>query len=253
MSTAPLVAPLVIKMGGNDLAKPGFVEELAAIVAELNAKQPCILVHGGGRAISQLMETLGLEPEFVDGQRVTDNDVLDVVEMILSGTVNKRLVLALLHAGVDALGLSGVDRRLIQAEQYRVEYGRIGEVAAVRGDVLLDLCAQGVVPVVSPVSYGEDGRYNVNADHVAGAVAAAVDASQIVFLTNVPGVKLADGEIAAGLTVKDVDRLIDEGVIEGGMIPKVGAALGALTGGAKRAVITDLDGLRSGSGTILSV
>lgn len=245
--------PLVIKMGGNDLEKPGFVEELAAVVAELNAKQSCILVHGGGRAISQLMEALGLEPQFVDGQRVTDEAVLDVVEMILSGTVNKRLVLALLHAGVDALGLSGIDLRLIQAGQYRVEYGRIGEVINVRGEVLLDLCEQGIVPVISPVSYGEDGRYNVNADHAAGAVAAAVDASQIVFLTNVPGVRLAGGKIAAELTVSDVDRLIDEGVIEGGMIPKVGAALGALTGGAKQAVITDLDGLRDGTGTILSV
>jgi acetylglutamate kinase len=244
---------LVIKMGGNDLEKPGFVEELAEIVAGMVESQPCILVHGGGRAISQLMETLGLEPEFVDGQRVTGEAALDVVEMILSGTVNKRLVLALLHAGVDALGLSGVDRRLIQAEQYRAEYGRIGEVMAVRGEVLLDLCAQGIVPVVSPVSYGEDGRYNVNADHAAAAVAAAIDASQIVFLTNVPGVRLADGNIAAELTVPDVDRLIDEGVIEGGMIPKVGAALGALAGGTKRAVITDLEGLREGTGTILSV
>ncbi len=245
--------PLVIKIGGNDLEKLGFVEELAATVAGLVKEQPCILVHGGGKAISRLMETLGLEPHFVDGQRVTDDAVLDVVEMILSGTVNKRMVLALLHAGVDALGLSGVDRRLIRAEQLNPDFDRIGKIVAVRGEVLLDLCEQGVVPVISPVSFGEDGRYNVNADHAAGAVAAAVDASHVTFLTNVPGVRLTGGEIAAELSAGDVDRLIEEGVIEGGMIPKVRAALGALSGGVEHAIITDLDGLRSGSGTILSI
>lgn len=241
--------PVVIKIGGNDLEQPGFVDELAQAVAALHAQTPCILVHGGGRTVSRLQQQLGLEPVYVNGQRVTDEASLEVVEMALSGTVNKRLTLALLRAGVDALGMSGVDRGLLRVEPWSADMGRVGRIVAVRADVLQALCDQGVVPVVSPVSMGADGRYNVNADHAAGAIAAALHAPHATFLTNVPGVQV-DAQVAPHLTVSETEALIARGVINGGMIPKVNAALAAIAGGVQKAIITNLSGLSAGTGTV---
>ncbi len=243
--------PIVIKVGGNDLDRPGFVEELSAAVAHLNARTPCVVVHGGGRAIDSLQQKLGLEPRHVNGQRVTDEPSLEVAEMVLSGLVNKRIALALLAAGVDALGLSGVDRGLLRVEQYSPDMGRVGRIVAVRADVLRDLLGQGVVPVVSPISAGPDGRYNVNADHAAGAIASALTASYAAFVTNVPGVQ-NDGAVVPFLTLDQARDLIEEGVIHGGMIPKVTAALDAVRSGVSRVVITDLAGLRTGTGTVFA-
>ncbi len=243
-------APVVIKVGGNDLDQPGFVPQLAQAVAALNVQQPCIVVHGGGRSIDALMQRMGIAPRFVDGQRVTDEAALDAAEMVLSGQVNKRLVLALLDAGAEAIGLSGVDRGLIHVEPWDEALGRVGRIVAVRADVLAELAAQRVVAVLSPISAGPGGRYNVNADHAAGAVAGAVSASRVVFVTNVPGVSV-DGASALRLTAGDVQRHIETGAIHGGMIPKVRAALDALDHGVPQAVITDLPGLRSGTGTVL--
>lgn len=244
--------PIVIKIGGNDLEQPGFIDELARSVAALQQQTPCILVHGGGRAISQMQQKLGLEPVYVNGQRVTDDASLAVAEMMLSGSVNKELTLALLRAGVDALGLSGVDRGLLQVEPWGEGMGRVGRIVNVRADVLLGLCEQGVVPVVSPISLGPDGRYNVNADHAAGAIAAALHAAHATFLTNVPGVKIG-AEVAPYLTVAQAQELIAQGVITGGMIPKVQAALTAIASGVQKAIITDLPGLTAGTGTVFAV
>jgi acetylglutamate kinase len=245
----PDQSPIVIKVGGNDLDKPGFVDDLALAIAELNQRTPCILVHGGGQAVTQLQQQLGIQPVYVNGQRVTDEASLRAVEMVLSGLVNKQLVLALLRAGVDAMGMSGVDRGLLQVEPWSPELGRVGRIIAVRTDVLLGFCAQGVVPVVSPISLGPEGRYNVNADHAAGAIAVALKAPYATFVTNVPGVRIGD-EVAPSLSVAQANELIAHEVITGGMIPKVQAALAAIASGVQQAVITDLPGLRSGTGTL---
>jgi acetylglutamate kinase len=244
--------PIVIKIGGNDLEQPGFIDELARSVAALQQQTPCILVHGGGQAINRMQKQLGLEPVYVNGQRVTDDASLAVAEMMLSGAVNKELTMALLRAGVDALGLSGVDRGLLRVEPWGENMGRVGRIVNVRADVLLGLCEQGVVPVVSPISLGPDGRYNVNADHAAGAIAATLHAAHATFLTNVPGVKIG-AEVAPYLTVAQAQELIAQGVITGGMIPKVHAALAAIASGVQKAIITDLPGLSAGTGTVFAV
>ena len=244
-------APLVIKVGGNDLAAADFVSALAQAVAALSRKQPCVLVHGGGRAVSELMARLGVEPVFVAGQRVTDEAALEAVEMLLSGRANTQLTLALLEAGVDALGLSGVDRGLLRVEPWSEQMGRVGRIKAVRAQVLLELCAAGVTPVVSPVSIGPGGRYNVNADHAAGAIAGAIGAARAVFLTDVPGV-MAGAELTPRLTRAEAQEMIAAGAIVGGMIPKVNSALAALAQGVPQVVITDLAGLRAGAGTVFT-
>jgi acetylglutamate kinase len=244
--------PLVIKVGGNDLAADGFIPALAEAVAALHAAQPCIVVHGGGRAISALMEKLGVEPVYVAGQRVTDEAALSAAEMVLSGSVNKALTLALLNAGLDALGMSGVDRGLLRVEPWGDGMGLVGRIVAVRADVLHEMAAAGVVPVISPISAGPEGRYNVNADHAAGAIAGAVHASRAVFVSNVPGVR-ADGGVIPHLSAEQARALIADGVIHSGMIPKVNAALAALEAGAQQAVITDLAGLRAGAGTAITL
>ncbi len=248
-SGADAFAPLVIKVGGNDLDQPGFLDALAAAVARLAETQRCVLVHGGGRAINEVGRAFGLQPVYVDGQRVTDQAALDVAEMVLSGQVNKQIVRALLAAGVDALGLSGVDRGLLRVEPWAANLGRVGRIVAVRVDVLRDLCAMGVVPVISPISLGPDGAYNVNADHAAGAVAAALGAPRAAFVTNVPGVRAEHG-VVPRLSVAETLDLIARGVINGGMIPKVQAALAAVGAGVRQAVITDLAGLAAGTGTV---
>ncbi len=246
------LAPVVAKAGGSELARPGFAEAFAEAVRDLAGgpapRRPVIVVHGGGREIDAMLDRLGLGTSWVDGQRVTDGPVLEVVEMMLSGSLNKRLTRALLAAGLDALGLSGVDRRLLTVEPWPGALGRVGRVIAVRTEVLLDLCRDGVVPVVSPVSLGPDGPYNVNADHAAAAVAAAVGAARLVLLTDVPGV-LAGGRVLGTLSAPEAARLAASGTVSGGMRPKVEAALAALAMGVAEVAITDLAGLAAGGGT----
>lgn len=242
--------PTVIKVSGHDLDDAAYLTEFATVVKSLNT--PIVIVHGGGTEISAMQKMMGIEPHYLDGVRITDPDSLKVVEMVLCGTVNKRLVRYLLAAGVDALGMSGVDRGLIRARKMQVtgqDMGFTGEVVSVRREWLLDLLGQGITLVIAPVSLGEDSSLNVNADHVAGAVAAAISASRAVFLTNVEGV-LLDGQVMPSLTAEYTQRLIDDGTIFGGMIPKVQTALYALHAGVHSAVITNLDGLKSGSGTV---
>lgn len=246
---AASVKPVVIKVSGHELDAPAFLDGLAAAVAALG--EPALIVHGGGKEISTLQQRMGIEPRYVDGVRVTDAESLALVEMVLCGAINKRLVRRFIAAGVDALGLSGVDRGLVRAEKMQGmgrDMGFTGEVIAVRGDVLTGLLAQGVTPVLAPICLGPDSAYNVNADHVAGAVAAAIGASRIVFLTNVEGVLVNDA-VVPGLSPEQVDTLIDDGTIFGGMIPKVRTALHALDSGVPQVVITNLTGLRSGGGT----
>ncbi len=249
---------LLIKIGGHQLADSAFLSELAAVIHDLD--QPVVIVHGGGKEISELQKTIGIKPEYVDGVRITDEPSLAVVEMILCGVVNKRLVSYLIGAGVDAIGLSGVDRGLVRAVKMHhsnIDMGFTGSATTVRREVLLDLIAQGITPVLSPICLGEDGDdlqpiYNVNADHVAGAVAASINALRLVFLTNVPGV-LVDGECTSVLQASQVNTLIEDGTIFGGMIPKVKTALQALEYGVPQAAITNLDGLKTQGGTVFTL
>ncbi len=239
----------VLKIGGNELDDPGFVTRLAAAVAALPT--PPILVHGGGKEIGALQTALGGEPRFVAGMRVTDAVALTAAQMVLCGSVSTRLVAALLAAGCDALGMSGVDRGLIRVTRQTHpdgDLGFVGTVVAVRAELLHELLAAGVVPVIAPVSIGPEGPYNVNADEVAGAIAAALGDADVVFITNVPGV-LAGGALQPQLSGAQIAALVADGTIAGGMLPKVRAAQAALAAGVRRARITDLDGLGTGAGT----
>ena len=210
-----------------------------------------IIVHGGGKEITRLQQQLNIEPQYVDGLRVTDADSLALVEMVLCGVVNKRLVRHLLAAGVDAQGLSGVDRGLIRARKLRhdaVDMAYTGEVESVRPEVIGDLLTLGVTPVIAPVSLGADSNFNLNADPVTSAIAPAIAADKVVFISNVAGV-LVDSALKPTLTREQAQAYIDCGVIAGGMIPKARAALDLLTAGIPQAVITDLDGWSNNGGT----
>ncbi len=239
----------VVKVSGHCLDDNDLIKQFARIAAK--SDDQVVIVHGGGVEISQLQRKLEIEPKYVDGLRITDADSLALVEMVLCGSVNKRLVRYLLAAGVDAQGLSGVDRGLVRARQMQhksLDMGYTGEVVSVRGEVITDLLALGVTPVVAPVSVGDRSNLNLNADPVAGAIAAAIGADEVVFISNVAGV-MADGSRLATLTRKRALALIESGVIQGGMIPKVESALDVLSSGLPQAVITDLTGWAERGGT----
>ena len=239
----------VVKISGHCLDNDALLRQFAESVAQ--ADERLVIVHGGGAEISRLQQQMNIKPRYVEGLRVTDADSLALVEMVLCGSVNKRLVRYLLAAGVDAQGLSGVDRGLVRARQMRhdtFDMGFTGEVDTVRGEVIADLLERRVTPVIAPVSVGEGSNFNLNADPFAGAIAAAIDACAVVFISNVAGV-LVEGDIIAALTRAQALELIDRGIISGGMIPKVMTALDVLSSGLPQAVITDLDGWRNRGGT----
>lgn len=243
---------LVLKVGGNEIDDANFLIGFADAVAKMS--ETPVIVHGGGKEIADLQLKFGLTPHFVEGLRVTDETSLAIAEMVLSGRVNKRIVAALLAAGADALGLSGVDRALVRVEKMQHpagDLGRVGKVVSVRGEVLQNLVGHKIVPVVSPISLGDEGAYNVNADSVACALAAALNADAVVFVTNVAGV-MQDDKVIPTLTARQAESLIKSQVIKGGMIPKVRAALDAIAGGAQAARITNLEGLMNGSGTVVT-
>lgn len=242
---------LVLKVGGNEIDDANFLHGFAQAVAGL--RDSPVIVHGGGKEIADLQQKFGLVPHFVDGLRVTDEASLAIAEMVLSGSVNKRIVAALMHAGVEAIGLSGVDRGLVRVEKMQHpagDLGRVGRVVSVKAEILQDMVAQKVVPIISPISLGEDGIYNVNADSVACALASALNADAVVFVTNVAGV-MADEQVLPSLSAQQAGNLIKSQVIRGGMVPKVRAALDAVKGGARAARITNLEGLASGGGTLV--
>ena len=239
----------VIKISGHYLDDEYLLREFALAVARRD--ESLVIVHGGGVEITRLQERLNIQPRYVDGLRVTDAESLSLVEMVLCGSVNKRLARHLVNAGVDALGMSGVDRGLILARQMQhdsLDMGFTGAIETVRGEVLRQLLDAGVTPVVAPVSLGIDSNFNLNADPVAGALAAAIKADSVVFISNVSGV-LVDGERRPRLDRAEAERLISRGVIHGGMIPKVNTALDVLSSGVPRAVICDLEGWAADGGT----
>jgi len=238
---------VVLKIGGNELDDEAFLEGLVAAIRHvISSGHFPILVHGGGKTIAAYQERLGLEPRFLDGLRVTDEASLDVAEMVLSGLMNKRIVRALVNADIHAVGISGVDDGTIYVEPMWHPMGDLGRVGEIR-DVDLHLR---IVPVISPISFGaHDGRsYNVNADHAATAIAAKLGATRLIFVTNVPGVLVA-GRLVRAVTADQAEGWIEEGIIHGGMIPKVRSATAAVRSGVAQAVITNLAGIQEGSGT----
>jgi acetylglutamate kinase len=248
-ATTPI---LVLKIGGNQVEEEEFLDRFAATAREMLAEHALIVVHGGGKEIADLHARLQVPFETVEGLRVTSVESLQLVEMVLNGAVNTRLVRRLVNRGVDAIGLSGIDLGLVRVTPLSANgrsLGRVGQVQSVNGEALQQLLDLGLTPVISPVSLGVDGlAYNVNADHVAAGVARAVESSRLVFVSNVPGVQVT-GRTLRALTVGQIEALIADGHITGGMIPKVRSAMEAVASGIRQAVITDLAGLARGEGT----
>jgi acetylglutamate kinase len=207
-----------------------------------------VIVHGGGAQIGALMKRLGKEPQFVGGMRVTDSETVEIVEMVLVGKINKEIVgLINLHGG-RAVGLSGKDGNLLRArkrlhrtaEGELIDIGLVGEVESVNAEPIRLLEENGFIPVIAPVGVGAAGEtFNINADLVAGDVAAALSAEKLIHLTDVQGIKDEDGKLVSTLTKRDAERLMKAGIIDGGMLPKVESALRALAGGAQKAHIID--------------
>ena len=241
----------VIKIGGNELDDAGFLDNLARFVAGLG--EPVVIVHGGGKAIANLQAKLGLATVKVDGLRVTDAESLTVAQMVLSGQTNKLIVTTLLAAGVDAVGLSGVDGGILRCQKKQhvtADLGFVGTISQVQTGVIESLLTQGITAVLSPISLGEDGQtYNVNADEAASAVALALNARLLDFVSNVPGV-LFEGQVIPQLTPAQTEKLISDGVVNGGMIPKVRSALTAVASGVPQARIVNMAGLASAGGTV---
>jgi len=240
---------LVIKYGGAAMEQADLKEQFAkdVLLLRLVGIRP-VIVHGGGPQIGALMKRLGKEPQFVGGMRVTDEETVQIVEMVLVGKINKEIVgLINLHGG-RAVGLSGKDASLLRARKRlhkmpdgtSADIGLVGEVEAVNPEPIRLLEENGFIPVIAPVGVGAAGEtYNINADLVAGDVAAALFAEKLIHLTDVAGINGEDGRLVSTLTKREAERLIKAGIIGGGMLPKVESSLRALTGGAQKAHIID--------------
>ncbi|WP_456371243.1 acetylglutamate kinase [Thermodesulfatator atlanticus] len=245
---------VVIKYGGHAMVNSSLKEAFAQdiVLMKLVGISP-VVVHGGGPQISQVMEKMGVKPVFVQGQRVTDDDTMSVVEMVLVGTVNKDIVGLINRHGGKAVGLSGRDGDLVIAEKMKIyrysgddrppeiiDIGRVGKVKGVNPEVLMVLLQKGFIPVIAPVGVGPNGEaYNINADLVTGAIAGALKAEKVIYLTDVEGVKDSQGRLVSSLTIADLEEFLEKGVAQGGMIPKLKSARKALWAGVKKAHIID--------------
>ncbi len=235
-------AVVVVKFGGNAMGDAAAMASFAQdIVLMRQVGVNPVVVHGGGPMINDLLGKLGIESRFVNGKRVTDQATVEVVEMVLSGLVNKRIVQAINDAGGRAVGLSGKDDDMIVCEADDPALGFVGKPVEMNVQVLRDLFSAGIIPVVAPVATGmaENETFNVNGDTAAGAIAGALTADRLLLLTDVAGVKDASGEVVTQLSPDEVRRMIAEGTIAGGMIPKVETALAAVEAGVRAAVILD--------------
>lgn len=245
---------VVIKYGGNAMVdetlKASFARDV--ILMKTVGMNP-VVVHGGGPQISHVLEKIGKESTFIDGMRVTDSETMDVVEMVLGGLVNKEIVNLINARGGRAVGLTGKDGDLIRARKLHVrkgdpllerseiiDYGHVGEVESIDPKIVQVLDSEAFIPVIAPIGVGKDGQtYNINADLVAGGLAITLAAEKLILLTNTPGVLDADGKVITGVKASQVQELIDDGTISGGMIPKVECALDAVLGGVKTSSIID--------------
>ncbi len=234
---------IVIKYGGNAM-NDDMIDSFARDIVLMKAVgMDPVVVHGGGPQIGGHLEKLGKKSEFIEGMRVTDAETMDVVEMMLGGLVNKAVVSAINKAGGRAVGLTGKDGGLIRARKLVTEgydLGQVGEVEAIDPRVVDHLEAGGFIPVIAPVGFGSQGEaYNINADLVAGKLASVLKAEKLMLLTNVQGLMDKDGNVLTGLTTKQVEALIADGTVYGGMLPKIRCALDAVASGVKSSVIID--------------
>jgi acetylglutamate kinase len=235
-------AVVVVKFGGNAMGDAAAMAEFARdVVLMRQVGVNPVVVHGGGPMINEMLAKLGIRSEFVRGKRVTDRATVEVVEMILSGLVNKRIVQAINDQGGRAVGISGKDDDLMVCVADDPELGFVGRPVEMNVQVLRDLYAAGIIPVVAPVATGmEDNEtFNVNGDTAAGAIAGALQADRLLLLTDVAGVKDAAGTVMTQLTPQDIRRMTAEGVIAGGMIPKTETALAAIAEGVRAVTILD--------------
>ncbi|MDT8854431.1 acetylglutamate kinase [Paracoccaceae bacterium Fryx2] len=235
-------AVVVVKFGGNAMGDEAAMAEFARdIVLMRQVGVNPVVVHGGGPMINDLLARLGIESRFVRGKRVTDKATVEVVEMVLTGLVNKRIVQAIMDEGGRAVGLSGKDDDMMVCVADDPELGFVGRPVEMNVQVLRDLFSAGIIPVVAPVATGMEPNetYNVNGDTAAGAIAGALKADRLLLLTDVSGVKNAAGEVITQLSPEEVRALTDSGVIAGGMIPKTETALLALEQGVRAVVILD--------------
>lgn len=235
---------IVLKYGGHAMTEPALRASFARDVVLLKAIGVCpVVVHGGGPQIESMLKRLGKASTFVDGLRVTDDATMEVVEMVLGGRLNREIVELVNRAGGRAIGLTGNDACMIQVRRRLVDgrdLGRVGEVTAVDPEPLRAVARAGFVPVVAPLGVDADGvTYNVNADEAAGAIARALGAEKLILLTDVEGVKDREGRLLSRLARGEVRKLVDEGTIQGGMIPKVHCCIDALAGGVERAHVVD--------------
>jgi acetylglutamate kinase len=243
----------IVKVGGNRADDMGWIREVSAGIAA--SAVPTVLVHGGGKDVTELQRAVGIEPEWHEGLRVTTPRVLEIVRMVLSGGVNKRWVAALLDAGADAVGISGEDGALLRGiPSHGGALGRTGELVSVRTELLMTWLAQGITPVVSPVTRGPDGDgLNTNADDAAAGVAAWMGAAELLFVSDVPGVK-AGGAWVDELDADAVTALLASGEAAGGMRPKLRAAMRARAAGVGRVRIGAAEMLNDdGAGTRIQI
>jgi acetylglutamate kinase len=235
-------AVVVVKFGGNAMGDEAAMAEFARdIVLMRQVGMNPVVVHGGGPMINDMLERLNIKSEFVRGKRVTDKATVEVVEMVLTGLVNKRIVQAIMDEGGRAVGLSGKDDDLMVCEVDDPELGFVGRPVEMNVQVLRDLFNAGIIPVVAPVATGmaDNETFNVNGDTAAGAIAGALQADRLLLLTDVSGVKNKAGEIVTQMTPEDVREMIEDGTIAGGMIPKAETALAAIEEGVRAVVILD--------------
>jgi len=245
---------IVIKYGGNAMESEELQASFAKdIVLMKTVGINPVVVHGGGPQIGDLLKRLNIASEFIEGMRVTDSATMDVVEMVLGGQVNKNIVNLINQHGGQALGLTGKDANLIRARKLKVsrrtpgmdkpeiiDIGHVGEVTEVNVNLINRLISDDYIPVIAPIGVGDDGvSYNINADLVAGKVAEALGAEKLMLLTNIAGLMDKQGKVLTGLTTAQVDELIADGTIYGGMLPKIRCALDAVQGGVGSAIIVD--------------
>jgi acetylglutamate kinase len=245
---------VVIKFGGNAMVDEALQNAFAQDIVLLKQMgiDP-VVVHGGGPQINQVLEKLGKKGEFIQGMRVTDRETMDVVQMVLGGLVNKDIVALINRHGGRAVGLTGRDAGLVRARKLSmthktidmdepeiIDLGHVGEVASIDPAILKVLEKKDFIPVIAPIGVGEDGMaYNINADVVASKLAQVLQAEKLILLTNTPGVLDKQGKLLTGLSAADVDALIADGTIYGGMLPKIEFALDAVRGGVKTVQIID--------------
>ena len=232
---------VVVKFGGHAMGDDAAMDEFARdIVLMQTVGVNPVIVHGGGPMINEKLAALGIKSEFVNGKRVTDAATVEVVEMVLSGLVGKRIVQAINRQGGKAVGLSGKDANLMICDQTDPDLGFVGTPSEMDPTILKDLFEKGTIPVIAPLGAGRNGEtFNVNGDTAAGAIAAALKADRLLLLTDVEGVKNAKGDVLTELTSQTIRDMIADGTIAGGMIPKTETALMAIDGGVRGVVILD--------------